>query len=225
MSQKDRFSEMLKLKGKTNDTEAQQKFNEWYNSLDNSEKQAFDKYDKKWTRITIAVFGLIFVVLVSSCFGSSDKKKEEPKTQTTQTQQVEQKTEQKQAEPKKEAPKTITPEEKIKDKVKQYVKDYSETDINDITVNPHLGTEKDGDYVVLVRLTWNVKNSGKLSREMLEMYSSDMAARMYNDFPEAQELAVFWTVPYLNGQAKVSFERANGGMVFTDKVFDKNFRK
>ena len=61
---------------------------------------------------------------------------------------------------------------------------------------------------------------------MLDMYSSDMAARMYKDLPEVQELAVFWTVPYLNnGNAKISFERANDGMKYTDKVFDGNFNK
>ena len=87
MSAKDRFSEMLRLREKRN-PEAQAKFNEWYNSLTESEKEDFAKYDKKWTRITIAVFGLIFVALVSSCFGSDDKKKEEPKPQVAQTQQV-----------------------------------------------------------------------------------------------------------------------------------------
>ncbi|WP_028129077.1 hypothetical protein [Selenomonas sp. AE3005] len=118
-----------------------------------------------------------------------------------------------------------TPEYRVKEKVKEYVNGYAETTINSVTLNPDMGTEKDGDYVALVRLTWNRKNSGKTSKEMLEMYSSDMAARIYNDLPEVQELAVFWTVPYLNGSAKVSFERSNGGMAFTDKVFDKNFNK
>ncbi len=118
-----------------------------------------------------------------------------------------------------------TPEGRIEGKIKEYVKDYDETTIDSITLNPDLGTEKEGDYVALVRLTWNRKNSGKMSREMLEMYSSDMAARMYKDLPEVQELAVFWTVPYLNGSAKVSFERANGGMMFTDRMFDKGFNK
>ena len=87
-------------------------------------------------------------------------------------------------------------------------------------------TEKNDDYVLLVRFTCNVKNSAKTSKEMLDMYSSDMAARMYKDLPEIQELAVFWTVPYLNnGNAKISFERAGNGMKYTDKVFDKNFNQ
>ena len=114
---------------------------------------------------------------------------------------------------------------KIKNKIAEYAKEYTDTTIDNITINDDLGTEKEGDYVVLVNLTWNTKNSGKTSQEMLDMYSSDMAARMHSDLPEVQELAVFWTVPYLNnGSAKMSFERTEKGMKYTDKVFDKNFK-
>lgn len=136
----------------------------------------------------------------------------------------EQKAAEEQAKAEAEAQKN-TPENRAKEKIKAYVSEYAETTIDDITLNPDLGTEKDGDYIALVRLTWNRKNSGKTSKEMLDMFSSDMAAKMYEDLPEVQELAVFWTVPYLNGSAKISFERANGGMRYTDKIFDKNFNK
>ena len=115
---------------------------------------------------------------------------------------------------------------RVKNKVREYIKDYYGTNIDSVTVNPDLGTEKDGDYVALVRLTWTVNNRGETSKKMLDMYSSDMAAKMYTDLPEVQELAVFWTVPYLNnGSAKISFERTNGGMRYTDKIFDRNFNQ
>lgn len=115
---------------------------------------------------------------------------------------------------------------KVANKVREYVKKYLDTKIDNITVNPDMGTEKNDDYVVLVRLTWNVKNSSEQSKKMLDMYSSDMAARIYQDLPEVQELAIFWTVPYLNnGNAKISFERVSGGMKYSDKVFDGNFNR
>lgn len=116
---------------------------------------------------------------------------------------------------------------KVVNKVREYVKEYyNDTTIESITVNPDLGTEKKDDYVVLVRFIWNVDNSGEMSKKMLDMYSSDMAARMYKDLPEVQELAVFWTVPHLNnGNAKISFERVSNGMQYTDKVFDRNFNQ
>lgn len=119
----------------------------------------------------------------------------------------------------------ISEYDKVKTQIKSYINaNYTNTILDDLTVNDDLGTDADGDYVVLVYLTWNQKNTGKTSQEMLDMYSSDMAARIYQDMPEVQELCIFWTVPYLNdGTAKISFERKDNGMAYMDKVFDNNF--
>ena len=156
---------------------------------------------------------LIIAIFITGC--GSDKKNEQS---SPDIKEVETKNETKMPE---------TEDTRVANKVKEYVNQYyHDTKIDSITVNPNMGTEKDDDYIALVRLTWNVKNSAKTSKEMLDMYSSDMAARMYKDLPEIQELAVFWTVPYLNnGNAKISFERAGNGMKYTDKVFDKNFNQ
>ena len=119
----------------------------------------------------------------------------------------------------------ISEYDKVKNQILAYIdENYTLTDLDDITVNEDMGTDEDGDYVVLVNLTWNQKNKGSTSQEMLDLYSSDIAARTYKDLPEVQELCIFWTVPYLNdGKAKISFERTDGGMVYTDKVFDEKF--
>ena len=119
----------------------------------------------------------------------------------------------------------ISEYDKVETQIKSYINaNYTNTILDDLTVNDDLGTDADGDYVVLVNLTWNRKNTGKTSQEMLDMYSSDMAARIYQDMPEVQELCIFWTVPYLNdGTAKISFEREDNGMAYMDKVFDNNF--
>lgn len=119
----------------------------------------------------------------------------------------------------------ISEYDKVKTQIKSYINaNYTNTILDDLAVNDDLGTDADGDYVVLVNLTWNQKNTGKTSQEMLDMYSSDMAARIYQDMPEVQELRIFWTVPYLNdGTAKISFERKDNGMTYMDKVFDNNF--
>ena len=119
----------------------------------------------------------------------------------------------------------ISEYDKVKTQIKSYINaNYTNTILDDLTVNDDLGTDADGDYVVLVNLTWNQKNTGKTSQEMLDMYSSDMAARIYQDMPEVQELCIFWTVPYLNdGTDKISFERKDNGMAYMDKVFDNNF--
>lgn len=202
------------------------------------------KRNRKWVAV-ITIAGMIIFTFLAALNQTPEEKaayqaKQEQKLQEKQKKEQaeaeeKQKKEQAEAEAKAKqeelariaAQEANKPENKIKAKLKEYVNThYKNTTIDDITINPDLGTEKDGDYVALVRLTWNVQNRGKTSKEMLNMYSEDMAARTYEDLPEVQELAVFWTVPYLNnGNAKISFERANGGMKFTDTIFDANFNK
>lgn len=73
-----------------------------------------------------------------------------------------------------------------------------------------MGTDADGDCIALVYLTWNQKNTGKTSKKMLEMYSSDLAATLGEQNSSVNEIAIFWTVPHLNDTAKCSYKR-NGG--------------
>lgn len=56
---------------------------------------------------------------------------------------------------------------------------------------------------------------------MLDMYSQDMAARIYKDSSSVQEICIFWTIPYLNSSAKWSFERGIDDMYATDQIFSK----
>ncbi len=104
------------------------------------------------------------------------------------------------------------------------MENYIETVIDSISINENLGTEEDGDYIILARLTWNAKNSGTLSKEMLEMYSSDFAARIGKDQLAINEVAIFWTVPYLNdANAKWAYERKGEGMYLSDNMMDTAF--
>ena len=100
---------------------------------------------------------------------------------------------------------------------------YASTDITKITLNEDLGTDTEGDLIALVYLTWNVSNSGKTSKEMLSMYSSDLAATVASDCPNIQEIAIFWEVPYLNDNAKCSYERKDDGMYEMDMVWGSAF--
>ncbi|WP_288312848.1 hypothetical protein [uncultured Selenomonas sp.] len=135
MVDNDKFSEMLKLKGKVKDAEAQKKFNEWYNSLDDSEKKAFDKYDKKWTRIGIVIIAMVILALVGSCFGGGSKGKEE-KPQEAQTQQQEQQQDV-QTEP------ALTGEEADKAEITKIVQNsVKSADYRDITITKIADTEK-----------------------------------------------------------------------------------
>ena len=95
---------------------------------------------------------------------------------------------------------------------------YKNTTVDSVTVNEHLGTEKEGDFVLLVYATWDVKNSVKMTNKMLATYSEDFAARVGQDLENVQELSVFWTVPYYSEDdtsVKYSYERAGAGMYET----------
>lgn len=110
----------------------------------------------------------------------------------------------------------ITIRKRIKEK-------YSDTDITSIILNPDLGTDTEDDLIALVNLTWNVQNSGKTSKEMLLMYSNDLAATVANECPNIQEIAIFWDVPYLKDNAKCAYERKDNGMYEMDFVWGNAF--
>lgn len=96
---------------------------------------------------------------------------------------------------------------------------YPRTDIDKITINEDGGTEEEGDYVALAYLTWNAKNKPEMTKQMLQMYSDDLAASLAIDHSEVQAMAVFWEVPYLNaGTSKWSYTRKDGGMYMDDRV-------
>lgn len=98
--------------------------------------------------------------------------------------------------------------------------EYWQTDIDNITVNANLGTEEvDDDYIALVRLTWNVKNSEDTSKEMINMYSRDLAAYIAETNSHVQEIVIFWEIPYLDVNAKLSYERQNGYMYESDAMW------
>lgn len=97
------------------------------------------------------------------------------------------------------------------------------TQIDRITINDDLGTEANGDYIALVYLTWDQKNTGKTSKKMHEMYSSDLAATLGEQNSSVNEIAIFWTIPYLNDTAKCSYQRNGDGFVEMDMAWGKAF--
>lgn len=98
------------------------------------------------------------------------------------------------------------------------------TQIDRITINDDLGTEADGDYIALVYLTWDQTNMGTTSKKMLEMYSSDLAATLAKQNSSVNEIAIFWTAPYLNDTAKCSYQRNGDGFVEMDMAWGKAFQ-
>lgn len=109
---------------------------------------------------------------------------------------------------------------KIESTIRQRVSDkYDNTDITKITVNEDAGTDNPDDYIALVYLKWNVKNSESTSEEMLSMYSNDLAATVSEEYEDVQEITIFWEVPYLtDNTSKWTFERKEKNMYLTDSI-------
>lgn len=122
-------------------------------------------------------------------------------------------------------------EEEIKD-IEKTIKDrvsdeYSRTVIKKIDINENLGTDDEDDYIVLPHLKWDVKNKPKMTREMLEMYSDDLAATLAKH-TNITEITIFWEVPYHlegNNVAKMSYSRSGDGMAIGEKWYDPLIRE
>ena len=92
--------------------------------------------------------------------------------------------------------------------------------IDGITINDNAGTAAEGDVIALVYLTWKVKNKADTTKEMLRLFSDDLAAHLAQDYENVQEVAVFWEVEYLQSNGKLSYGRTTtGGMLRTDETY------
>ena len=179
---------------------------------------------KNSKKILLSFLGLILLIMMISLNISDTQDSQEASNDKTSTK-TENNTEKT---PEADTPISIVPEYEadspqsvLQDYILNTINDnYTYCDITELTINEDLGTDETNDYIALVYITWNQKNSGKMSREVLEMYSNDLAYRIAQDKKEIQEVCIFWTVPYLdNAQAKWSFERKNDGMYLTDNIF------
>ena len=118
-----------------------------------------------------------------------------------------------------------SPQETIKKAIKDHIEEeYTFTEITSIAINEDLGIDLEGDYIASVYLTWRQQNSGKTSKDVLSLYSDDLAATIAEQCKNVQELTVYWTVPYLSyGNAKCAYERKNGKMYRMDMIWDSHF--
>ncbi len=66
--------------------------------------------------------------------------------------------------------------------------DLMQTKISEILVNNYQA--EDNKYIVLPHLKWDAQNSKKTTVEILEMYSDNIAAKLYEQ-PGIEEITVF----------------------------------
>lgn len=79
--------------------------------------------------------------------------------------------------------------------------DFDRTTVDRISYNANLRTSDSGDYVLLVYLTWDVKNTALTARPVLELYAKDFAATVATELPQVSEVTTFWVAPYINGDS------------------------
>ena len=118
-----------------------------------------------------------------------------------------------------------TREEEIELLIQDIVEEhYNRTSIKDITINENLGTDEEDDFITLVYLSFDAKNRAKTAKEMIDIYSSDLGARLADE-KDITEIAIFWEVPYLKEDsniAKFNLQRVDDKMVFKDKWYDNS---
>ncbi|WP_060668225.1 hypothetical protein [Oceanobacillus caeni] len=121
-----------------------------------------------------------------------------------------------------ETDETTDIQNQIESEAKTYIEDYNDTSIKDIKINEDLGTGE--GYITLVYLSFDAKNTAGTSKDMIEMYSNDLGARLA-DNKDVNEVTVFWEVPYLHegdNIAKYNMQRQGDGMAIKEEYFDPN---
>jgi len=204
---------------------------------------------KKWQFWVVAILILFSVPSVISGTGDKEKKKvaktkiEETKVQSKETQDSEVTSEadmvtptpennvinKKYGVPAKAKPTKKPKKKSLKAQVKEAVQRYIDdncilTDIDYIDVNEDLGAKKKGDYISLIHLIWSgVAN--ETTKENITTFSNDIAARMHKDFPQIQEVTVFWEAKTSGDKAKMAFVRKKKGMYINDEYWDLVFNE
>lgn len=80
--------------------------------------------------------------------------------------------------------------------VKKIKDDYPGTYIDALRIYTKDGWDISEYCMVAIDLTWNVSNNEKLTEEMLEMYSNDLAATLVLEYQNIHWMDIRWIVPY-----------------------------
>lgn len=112
-----------------------------------------------------------------------------------------------------------TTQAEIESLVSKYAsKTLDDVSVSKITINEHMGTDDANDYIVLAYLNWDKKYVSNFSaKDTLSDYCTKFAEYIGAERSDAQEFAIFWTIPYLdNEQTKCNYKRDDNGMQIYD---------
>ncbi|MBP3916192.1 hypothetical protein [Clostridium sp.] len=99
---------------------------------------------------------------------------------------------------------------------KELADQVKNTTIDSLQVNENLGTDSNKDVVVLGNFSWSTLNTEKLTREMLEMYSDHLSAKLAPELADGSEIAFFWKAEYTGLDIKHTYT-IKGGSAYKSK--------
>lgn len=110
--------------------------------------------------------------------------------------------------------------ESIKRTIQRRLQEYWNVSLEDFSLVLHDNKEVTTSQI---HLKWDVENSIEKTKQMLEMYSDDMAATIQEKYPDLKfdELYIFWVVPYINetwNSAKYKYESRSGKIYHIDSL-------
>lgn len=83
--------------------------------------------------------------------------------------------------------------------------EVTNTTLNSLQVNENFGTDATDDVIVLANLSWSTRNSEKMTREMLELHSNNLAVELARKLTDGSEITLFWKAEYTGLDIKHSY--------------------
>lgn len=171
----------------------------------------------------LSLLSLIALFLVLGACGDDEaanteaKKEEKPKEEVKKEEQPE-KEEPKKTEPKKE----LTLDEKITKQINKKLGKETNTAnkrIKELTLNDNLGTDKEGDKIILLTLMGDENLTTKMTIEGMLVKSKDAFQQVFKN-KEAEEVTLFWQYPMVDAYGKFKNENVIK-ITLTRGTFDK----
>lgn len=97
--------------------------------------------------------------------------------------------------------------------------DYLNTTITEIKLNDNMGDPADGDFILLVYGSFDIRNSKDTGNNVMKMYANDLMASVAGEgVTEIAEGVVFWKDDHNNRTVKYAYEYKDGNFYIADVI-------
>lgn len=167
-------------------------------------------------KLFILLLALIMAVGIAACGSTSSTQPEEAAQEET-PEAVEEVVED-------AAP--LTPQEEIEAWARETLesKRYLGVVIDSIEVNENLGTDAEGDYILLAYVTFDMKNKADTALNTISLQAEDFAALTGTEQPDVSEVVTTRMHPFTCGDQNFAYrlvcQRSGDGMTIVDKLIN-----